>query len=51
MSVENNVADLQYKSGDIINNKAIQMDIKPKSKQQGNIEDTYETLSKLDLGI
>ena len=27
------------------------MDIKPKKMQQGNIEDTYETLSKLDLGI
>ena len=27
------------------------MDIKPKKKEPGNIEDTYETLSKLDLGI
>ena len=27
------------------------MDIKPKKKEPSNIEDTYETLSKLDLGI
>ena len=37
--------------GQIINNSAIQMDIKPKAKINVNKEDTYETLSKLDMGI
>ena len=40
----------EYQTGQIINNSAIQMTIKPKQSQI-NIEDTYETLNKLDLGI